>query len=174
MKTIYTLLGVALVSLAALKGGAAAAGGLSVADADAQSFNGYGPGNQGATDEAMLAQNGSNSPWVTGDERLDMFQERFDLTDDQVATIREEVTRQIETDATPEEIRTTVSDMLADYGVEDPTLGPPADGRQAAGPGGQANGAGHGQGNGPADETRNSGHDATGGPYGPADGSCMN
>mgnify|MGYP006873403571 FL=1 len=90
-----------MVSLVALTGGAAAAGGLSVADADAQSFNGYDPGNQGTTDEAILAQNGSNSPWVTGGERLDMFQERFDITDDQVATIREEVTRQMETDATP-------------------------------------------------------------------------
>lgn len=173
MKTRYTLLGVALVILVALTGGAAAAGGLGVVDADAQSFNGHGPGNQGATDEAMLAQNGSNSPWVTGDERLNRFQERFDLTDDQVATIRDEVTRQIETDAAPEEVQTTVSGMLADYGVEDPTLGPPADGRQAAGPVGQANGAAHGQGNGPADGAGNGGQDATGGPHGPADGSCL-
>jgi len=173
MKTIYTLLGVLLVGLVALTGGAAATGDLGVADTDAQSFNDNGPGTQGPADNAMLAHDGSNSPWVTGDERLDMFQERFDLTDDQVATIQDEVTKLIETDAPPEEVRTAITDRLADYGVENPALGQPADGQQAAGPFGHANAAGHGQGHGPADGTGYGSQNTDSGPRGPADGSCL-
>lgn len=171
MKTIYTLLGVVLVSMMALTGGAAAAGGLDVADAVTEQFNG--PGSQGPAGDALVAQNGSNSPWVTGDERLETFQERFDLTDDQVATIQAEVTTLIEADASPEEVRTAITDRLADYGVENPALGPPTDGRQAAGPFGHADGAGQGQGHGPADGTGYRGQNANTGPQGPADGSCL-
>ncbi len=176
MKTIFKLLGVALVGLMAITGGAAATtGGLSVADTDAQTINGNGHGNQTTADNATMAQDGSNSPWVTGDERLDVFQERFDLTDGQVEAIQEEVTTMIENDASPDEIRSTITDMLSDYGVEEPELGQPADGGQAAGPFGQGDGAGQGHGNGPADGTGNgAGQSAGSGPHGPADGSCIN
>jgi hypothetical protein len=174
METIFKLLGVAVVGLMAITGGAVAmTGDLGVAATDAQTFNTYGngPGGQGTAANATLAQDGSNSPWVTGDERLDMFQDRFDLTDDQIATIQDEVTTMIDDDAAPDEIRSTITDMLADYGVEDPALGPPADGGQSAGPFGQ----GQGQGNGPADGTGNgTGQGQGSGPHGPDNGSCMN
>ena len=174
MKTTVKLLGVALVGLMAITGVAAAAtGGLSVA-ADAQTVNGNGTGDQTTTDNATMAQDGSNSPWVTGDERLEMFQDRFNLTDEQVVAIQNEVTTMIENDVAPEEIQSTITDMLADYGVEDPTLGPPADGGQGAGPFGQGTGTGQGQGTGPADGTgHGAGQGAGNGPHGPADGSCL-
>lgn len=168
MKTIFKLLGVTLVALMAITGGAAATGGFGAAT-DAQTLNDN--GNQATANNATLAQDGSNSPWVTGDERLDMFQDRFNLTDSQVQSIQDEVTTMIENDGAPDEIQSTITDMLADYGVEDPELGPPADGGQGEGPFGQ----GAGQGNGPADGTGNgTGHGAGNGPHGPADGSCMN
>lgn len=174
MKPIFKLLGVTLVALMAITGGAAAAtGGLGVAATDAQTLN----GNQATADNATLAQDGSNSPWVTGDERLDLFQDRFNLTDSQVQSIQDEVTSLIENDVAPDEIQSTITDMLADYGVEDPELGPPADGGQEEGPFGQGNGAAQGQGNGSADGTgvgHGAGQGAGGGPNGPADGSCMN
>lgn len=173
MKTIFKLLGVGLVALMAITGGVAAAtGGFGAAATDAQTVND--DGNQVTTDNATLAQDGSNSPWVTGDERLDMFQDRFNLTDSQVQSIQDEVTTMIENDAAPEDIQSTVTTMLADYGVEDPELGPPADGGQNMGPFGQGNGAGQGHGNGPADGTGNGADQGAGsGPHGPADGSCL-
>lgn len=175
MKTIFKLLGVALVGLMAITGGAAAAtGGFTVADTDAQTFNGNSAGDQVATDNATLAQDGSNSPWVTGDERLDMFQDRFNLTDAEVQSMQDEVTTMIENDATPEDIQSTVTSMLKDFGVEDPAVGQPIDGGQGEGPFDQ--GAGAGQGNGPTDGTgpgNGAGQGAGSGPHGPADGSCM-
>jgi hypothetical protein len=173
MKTIFKLLGVTLVGLMAITGGAAAAtGGFTVADTDAQTFNGNGAGDQVPTDNATLAQDGSNSPWVTGDERLDMFQDRFNLTDSEVQSIQVEVKTLIENDAAPEDIQSTVRSLLEDFGVEDPAVGQPVDGGQGEGPFGQ--GAGAGQGNGPADGTGNgAGQGAGNGPHGPADGSCM-
>lgn len=175
MKTIFKVLGVALVGLMAITGGAAATSGdFAVSATDAQMIQDNGYGNQTTPDNATLAQDGSNSPWVTGDERLDMFQERFNLTDDQVEAIQEEVTTRVDNDATPDEIQSTITEMLSDYGVDDPELGQPAAGGQAAGPFGQGNGAGQGQGNGPADDTGNgAGQGAGSGPHGPADGSCM-
>ncbi len=168
MKTTVTLLGVALVGLMAITGGVAAAtGGVTVADTGAQASNGNGAGAQMATENATLAQDGSNSPWVTGDERLDRFQDRFGLTDSEVQSIRDEVTAAIENDGAPEDVRSTVTSMLEDLGVEDPELGPPADGGQGEGPFGHAGGNGATDGSG-------AGHGAGDGPHGPADGSCMN
>ena len=181
MKTIFKLLGVALVGLMTITGGAAAAtGGFSAAATDAQTVNDT--ANQTTADNATLAQDGSNSPWVTGDERLEMFQDRFNLTDSEVQSIQDEVTTMIENDAAPENVQSTVTSMLEDFGVEDPAVGQPVDGGQGEGPFGHSNSAGQGQGNGPADGTGNGPADGTGngpgqgagnGPHGPADGSCM-
>jgi len=172
MKRTFKLLGVALVGLMTITGGAAAAtGGFGAAVTDTQPL--IEDRNQVAADDRTLAQNGSNSPWVTGDERLEMFQDRFNLTDTQVQSIQDEVTSMIENDAAPENIQSTVTSMLADYGVEDPERGPPTDGGQGAGPSGHGNGFGQGQGNGPADGTGYGGGQGAGsGPHGPADGSC--
>lgn len=173
MKTIYKLLGVALVGLVALSGAAAATGGFGMAavasDAMAQGY-GHGPGDgTGPLNDSERALDGSNSPWVTGDERLDRFQDRFNLTDEQVETIRDEVQTMIDEDASPEEIRETVTELLADFGVEDPTLGPPAEGGQGMGPFGQ--GHAHGAWNGTGAGNGAGGHGN--GPHGPADGSCL-
>ncbi|APE94915.1 hypothetical protein [Halodesulfurarchaeum formicicum] len=138
MKTTTKLLGVALVALVVFTGFAAAgAGGFAAGTADQTPVE-----SPNANVTIEQAQDGSNSPWVTGDERLELFQERFDLTDEQVATIQSEVQSMIETDASPTEIRDTVRTMLADYGVENPTLGPSADGFQGDGQYGQGHGFG--------------------------------
>jgi len=184
MKTTYTVVGVVLVALLAFTGFAAASGGVGLGASDAQAAangNAAGDGTGPIATDADRPRDGSNSPWVTGDERLERFQERFGLTDEQMDEIQSEVQSLVESDATPEEIRATVTEMLASYGVEDPTLGPPADDRQAAGsygqgPGaGQGNGAGAGQGNG-ANAGQGGGFGSGGGagPHGPADGSCLN
>lgn len=173
MKTNATILSVLLVGLLAFTGFAAATGGAGFAATDTQATaNGYGPGDDTgpiATD-GDRPLDGSNSPWMTDDERLERFQDRFDLTDGQMATIQEEVQSLVADDATPDEIRATVTEMLESYGVEEPVLGPPVDGRQAAGPFGQGPGAGAGQGS--------AGQGGSGfggaGPHGPADGSCLN
>lgn len=158
MQTTTKLLGVALVALVAFTG-FAAAGGAGTMTSTADQPVGAADGNLTATDRAL---DGSNSPWVTGDERLELFQERFDLTDEEVQAIQEEVQTLSENDADPTEIRETVQSMLTEFGVEDPVLGPPADGRLGEGPFGQAHGQGQGQG-------------GVGGqgPHGPADGSCL-
>ncbi|MEF8831049.1 MAG: hypothetical protein V5A23_05880 [Halobacteriales archaeon] len=172
MKTSYKLIGVAVVALVALTGVAAATGGAGVAAIDGQvatDGNGYGPGDGTGNVTDARPMDGTNSPWVAGDERLDAFQERFDLTDDQVDAIRNEVQSMIDDGATQGEIRATVTEMLESFGVEDPTLGPPTDGGQGEGPFGQGAGNGGGQGAG------NAGQGAgNGGPNGPADGSCQN
>lgn len=171
MKTIFKLLGVTLVGLMAITGGAAAAtGDIGVVDTDAQvsEQNGNTAGNQWASDNATAAD-GTNSPWVTGDERLDRFQDRFTLTDDQIETIQDEVTALIEGDATPDEIRSTITELLSDYGVENPALGHAAAGGQGTGPFGPESGP-HGSADGPGHGAQGAGN----GPHGPADGSCLN
>jgi Spy/CpxP family protein refolding chaperone len=191
MNTMTKIVALALVALLAFTGFAAATGGVGLAAGDAQAQangNGASDGTGPIAASAECPRDGSNSPWVTGDERLERFQDRFDLTDDQMDEIQTDVQSLVESDATPEEIRATVTEMLESYGVADPTLGPPADGRQATGPHGhgpgvgQGNGAGGGQGSG-----ENVGQGAGGaagqggvgsaggaGPHGPADGSCLN
>lgn len=174
MKRLYKVLGVALIGVVAMSGVAAATGGIAAAPQATDTTNGFGPDN-GAQIHATNADrplDGSNGPWMTGDERLDRFQERFNLTDEQVDTIQDEVRAMIDDDVAPEEIRATVTQLLESFGVEDPTLGPPADGRLHEGPYGpmvgQGSGAGNGHGpNGPADGPgAGSGH----GPFGSADG----
>ncbi|MFB6133145.1 MAG: hypothetical protein ABEJ44_07065 [Halanaeroarchaeum sp.] len=166
MTTKMTVLGVALVGLLAFTGFAAATSGVGfAADVQAQTNDETtwpAPTAGSAADQVDRPLDGSNSPWVTGDERLDLFQDRFNLTDEQVTDIRTEVQSMIEDGATREEIRATVTEMLASYGVANPTLGPPADGRLGAGPFGQGTGDGTGFGGGPG-----------AGPHGPADGSCL-
>ena len=145
MKTITKLLGVAMVGLLAFTGFAAATGGVAVGAAETQ------------MDAADIDRplDGSNSPWVADDARLGRFQERFDLTDSQVDAIQEEVAPMIEDGASQDEIRSTVTAMLEQFGVDDPALGPTGD-RMGNGQFGQGPGNGAG-----------------GGPYGPADGSCL-
>jgi hypothetical protein len=161
MKRTTILLGVTLVGLLAVSGLAAAAG-TTTAPADAQATNQgttHGPGNgpHVNTTEADRALDGTHSPFVTGEERLELFEDRFDLTDEQVTAIQDEVRSMVEDDAAGEDIRATVTEMLESYGVEDPTLGPHADGSGAgSGPHGPADGSGAGS-----------------GPHGPADGSCQ-
>ena len=183
MNTMTKIVGVALVALLAFTGFAAASGGVGLAASDAQAAaNGNGPGDGTGpiAASADCPRDGSNSPWVTGDERLERFQDRFDLTDDQMDEIQTDVQSLVDSDATPEEIRATVTEMLESYGVADPTLGPPADGRQATGPhghgpgAGQGNGPGAGQGAGGTAGQGGVGSAGGAGPHGPADGSCLN
>ncbi|MFC7045031.1 hypothetical protein ACFQH6_05975 [Halobacteriaceae archaeon GCM10025711] len=160
MTTTLKLLAAALVALLVTAGLAAAAPG----------FTGQtnGPAGTGVA-VADRPMDGSNSPWVTGDDRLDRFQDRFDLTDEQMETIRTAVVEQYESGATPAEMRATVTDLLAEFGVEDADLSPVMDrqrlqdgtgdgpARDGTGPrfGGQGHFGGQGQ-----------------GPHGVMDGSC--
>lgn len=153
-----TLVGAAVLALVAVTGLAAAAGGNTSAAKTAPVDGRLGPA--GDATPADCPHDGTNSPWVTEDERLDRFQERFDLTDEQVAEIQTEVESMVEENATQEEIRRTVTEMLEAYGVEDPTLGPPVEGKPDTGQMGPATGGGNGHAGGP-------------GPHGPADGSCL-
>lgn len=165
MKTLMKLFAVALVGVLAFTGFAAGTGSIgSVTDAAPMAASGFGPGDGTGPvhDGDARPMDGSNSPWVTGDERLDRFQERFDLTDEQMDELQTTMAALIEDGASHDEIRTTVTEMLAEFGVEDPTLGPPADAEQRHGGFGSGHGAGHGSGG---------GHGS--GPHGPADGSCQ-
>lgn len=176
-------LGVTLVALVAVVGVAAASPFAGVAAADSTTT-------QFADEDRPL--NGTNSPWIADDDRLDRFQDRFNLTDEQLTEIQTIVVGQIEDGANRTEIRTTVSEMLTEYGVEDTVLGPPADTQaRSEQAGDQRAGPANGQGAGPADgtgyqhggsaDTTNSGQQdvADGqyghgnGPHGPADGSCL-
>lgn len=188
MKRTTILLGVALVGLLALSGLAAATSS-TTAPVDAQAPNqttddqpGY--GSQVNATDVDRALDGSNSPFVTGDERLEVFQDRFDLTDAQVERIQTEVTSMVDDDATQEDIRATVTDMLESYGVEDSTLGPPVDGSEYAEEVGQQ--AGYGQNSDSAPDQRGGwgagdagqrgvtdGSGVGSGPHGPGDGSCL-
>lgn len=175
MNTSFTVLGIALVALVALTGVAAATGGFGGAPVDEQpqtndtdlgAGDGTGPIHVAEEDRAL---DGTNSPWVTEDQRLERFQDRFNLTDEQVESIQTEVQSMIENGATQDEIRATVTERLEAFGVEDPTLGPPEDGGGADRPFGHGagTGGGHGPAGGQADGTG-------GGPHGPGDGSCQN
>lgn len=92
--------------------------------------------------------------------------------------IQTEVQSLVDEGASQDDIRSTVTEMLESYGVEDPTLGPAADGGAGMAGGGYGAGAG-GHGQGPADGTGAGssagagGHGAGSGPHGPADGSCL-
>ncbi|MFB6113585.1 MAG: hypothetical protein ABEJ58_05720 [Halodesulfurarchaeum sp.] len=178
--TLTKVLGVALVAVVAFSGFAAATGGVGVLTTNAsEAGNGFGPGDGTGpinASEADRPLDGSNSPWVTGDERLDAFQDRFNLTDEQIEQIQSEVTTMIEDGADRAEIRATITEMLTEFGVDDPVLGPAAGvGQQSSsfgqGPAGNGAGNGYGPGNGAG---RGPGVGQGAGPHGPADGSCLN
>lgn len=174
------LLGIALLTLLVASGVAAAAGpAAAVGDRTAR-----GPGTGvGPAADVVRPLDGHNSPWVTGDVRLDRFQARFDLTDEQLAELRADVSAMILDGADHDAVQAEILTMLEQFGVEDPALGPMVgvplgDGPQYLGP----NGPGYGGQNGPADG-RFDGVGAPGvasngsvggvGPNGPADGSCV-
>lgn len=85
---------------------------------------GYGPGNSTAADESN-----AQADWDEDavDRALERLQERYDLTDEQVAQLRETIEAELEADARPYEIRDAVIAQLESFGIEDPELGPPAD-----------------------------------------------
>lgn len=113
--------------------------------------------------------NGTYNPWTADDWRLDRIQARYDLTDEQVATIQDAVETALADGATPLEIRAVVHDQLEAFGIE---VGEPLGPGAAMGPrgfGGQASGYG------PADDRPGfgmGGHGGMGG-FGLRDGSCM-
>lgn len=92
--------------------------------------DGAGPMNQMANSDEKVPNgkdqdyerpmDGSNSPWITEDERLEMFQDRYNLTDTQIEDIRIEVTSMIEEGVDRTEIRDTVLSKLQEFGVESP------------------------------------------------------
>lgn len=111
-------------TLALLATGLVAATGFGVnADADTQAQP------QFDQDRPM---DGSNSPWVVQDERLDMFQERFDLTDQQMSELQSEIPE----DPSHEEIEETVSSYMDSQGIDFEHQGPR-----------EERGQGHGAGN---------------------------
>ncbi len=169
MNTTTQLLAVALAALIAFTGFAAAgAAGFGTSIAAENTTDDPIVANESVTADRAL--DGSNSPWVTGDDRLDRFQDRFNLTADQVETIRSDVTDLIDSGAEPVTVRDRVATLLETYGVEDPTLGPSAETAVGVGPYGQGQGASQ------SDGTRlgqGNGMSGNGGPHGPADGSCL-
>ncbi|MEF8775660.1 MAG: hypothetical protein V5A43_04050 [Haloarculaceae archaeon] len=195
MTTPLKLLGIALAVVLVATGFVAAGYGPGAAPADGEGTTATADTVSGPTADADGDLNGTNSPWMTGDERLERLQDRFGLSDAQMEDIRAQVTAMIQNGADRDTIRTQVRTMLENYGVEDPTLGPPdaehlGEGSRA-GSGHQTGTAGHGPmaghgsmaGNGhqgSADHgpqgagTAGHGPMVGGGPHGPADGSCMN
>lgn len=168
MKTSTKLVVTALAVLVVASGLAAAAGGYGsgplAGDGDRTTArDGTGP----ATD-AERPYDGHNSPWVTGDDRLEQFQERFGLTDAQMEQLRAEVTTMMQSGESHDAIQAQIRTTLENYGVDAPALGPMDGHRMGDGP--------RGPGHGPAFGTARHGGmgaNANGGPYGPADGSCM-
>ena len=157
MTSPLKLLGIALISIVLFSGLGAAAGiGVGMAQA--------GSGQAAATADRPM--DGSNSPWLVNDDRLDRFQTRFGLTDVQMDEIQTSVVEALDEGAGRTEIRSIVSEKLESFGVDDPDLGPTDDlGRGDGHNGPNGDGAGRqgphgGQGNGS-------------GPYGPGDGSCV-
>lgn len=144
MKTTYKLLGVALAAVLLLSGVAVATGGIGAAAQTATFAD---------TDEETGNWSGPGEGWHwADDDRVDRFQERFNLTDDEVAEIRETVQSMIDDGAPRGEIHETVTEMLEEFGVDDPELGPVADrDRGAFGPNETAERAGPGERGGPGD-----------------------
>jgi hypothetical protein len=122
-----------------------------------------------AVDDARHVD-GSNSPWATGDGRLDAFQDRFDLTDEEMTEIRTAVNEALADGADRTEVRAVVLEKLEAFGVEDPGLGP-FDDRAQSRAGGPGNG--YARGDAPADGTGHQ-HRGHGGPHGVADGTGPN
>jgi hypothetical protein len=168
MKTSTKSLGIALVVLVVASGLVAAAGGYGtgpVATDRDQTTTRAGSGG-GPVTPADRPYDGHDSPWVTGDDRLDRFQARFGLTDAQMEQIRTEVTAMIQDGADRDAVQAQVRTMLENYGVDDPMLGPMdgqrlGEGPRGAGPGPYGPGAGFGPADGP---TRPGWHGGFGGP----------
>ncbi|MFB6076120.1 MAG: hypothetical protein ABEK17_03160 [Candidatus Aenigmatarchaeota archaeon] len=64
-------------------------------------------------------RDGSNSPWVKEDWRLDRFQERFDLTDSQMGELKTEIQEKINSDASHEEMEEYMESKMKEFGFED-------------------------------------------------------
>jgi len=93
---------------------------------------------------------------------FDRLEERYDLTDEQVADLRETVESMIDDGANRSEIHDAVVEKLESFGVEDPELGP-----RAAWHNGNASGAPWGLfGFGPHADGQDSGHHGHGHGYG--------
>lgn len=170
MKTTIKLLGVALVVLVVGAGLATATGGFGpriyAGDAD-RPANGPGPGDGiGPVADGDRPHDGRYSPWITGDDRLDRFQDRFDLTDAQMEQLRTDVVAMIEDGEDHDAIRAYVVTTLEAFDVENPALGPTADRQMGDGP---RNAGPHG----PADGGARQGGFGGTGPRGPADGGCI-
>ncbi|MFB6116345.1 MAG: hypothetical protein ABEK10_02425 [Candidatus Nanosalina sp.] len=97
-------------TLALLATGLVAAAGFGADNADRQS----------QVDRQDRPMDGSNSPWVVQDERLDRFQERFDLTDQQMSELQSEIPE----DPSHEEIEETVSSYMESQGIDFEPQGP--------------------------------------------------
>lgn len=76
---------------------------------------------------------GRNSPWVIEDERLDRFQERFELSDAQMEEIKKEIDALSEEEIDHEEIEVIVERKLKGFGINDPELGGPREGSRGRG-----------------------------------------
>ncbi|MFB6082503.1 MAG: hypothetical protein ABEJ67_06745 [Halanaeroarchaeum sp.] len=112
---------------------------------------------------------GTNSPWLADDWRLDRIQDRYDLTDAQVDEVQAAVEAAVADGATPTETRTVVHETLADFGIDAEALGPPADA-----PRGFADGDYRGIGSGGQPGTMNGQEAMPGqGGFGLRDGSCL-
>jgi hypothetical protein len=166
------LLAIALVAVLVTAGLAAAAGGygagVQAGDTDRTRTNdGQGPGH----DADARVQDGTNSPWLTDDDRLVQFQARFGLTDAQMNTLRTQVRAMLADGADHDAVREQVRTTLQSFGVEDPQLGP----MDGFGPRGSGAGTGPMAGTGPHGPGSGMTHQggAGTGPHGPADGSCM-
>lgn len=77
----------------------------------------------GQDDDYQVPEDGSNSPWISEDQRLEMIQNRFQLTDEQVNEIQNEVQTMIKNGEEPQTIRAQIQTKLEEYGVEEPNLG---------------------------------------------------
>ncbi|KXB06946.1 hypothetical protein AKJ54_00925 [candidate division MSBL1 archaeon SCGC-AAA382K21] len=76
----------------------------------------------GQDEDYQCPEDGSNSPWVLGDERLERFQERFDLSNEQMTQLQEKVQSMIEEGADRVEIGNVIRSQLESWGIESPEL----------------------------------------------------
>lgn len=77
---------------------------------------------------------GTNSPWLVGDDRLDRIQERYDLTDAEIETVRAAAAAAAADGLEPGELRSVVEAELAELGVDDAGAGPADRERRYLGP----------------------------------------
>ena len=77
----------------------------------------------GQDQDYQRPEDGSNSPWISEDQRLEMIQNRFQLTDEQVNEIQNEAQTIIKNGDDLQTIRTQIQTKLEEYGIEEPNLG---------------------------------------------------